>query len=563
MKMLFIAFFLSCSVCFAQCTGSSPSYTTTPDSSSFATCWNDAVASNTAATISVSSGSATWSTTPSLNAPTANITVSGATTCSGSACNAGSAGIGLNTAFTDNTNITLDASSAALQVSCSSSAFIRFTGITFLSTGSSANENIAIESSHGQVCFRFDHIHLKMPTAGVVAIFAYDGYGLFDHIFWDDTSSASAGNAPVPLNVGGDFTTYGYQNWNDTTNPGTNQAIYIEDSYYNASTYNTEGFFDGFYGCKIVFRYSIVAGNELGGWHGTDSGAPYRSGVWGEFYDLTLTPPNSGPANLMNPRGGSLVFYDNVINGSGSNTIDLQYYRYGAQITTAGGWGEAGAGLNWIVFNATPSGWSSTPVTLNASNYQTSHSYSANAVAVDTNGCNLQTVAGGTTGSTQPSCPSSFGGTVTDNGGVTWKDVGGSTSSSNIGVNGWCAENPDTVASSNSTCNALSSGDTASDYLDGATPGSLPCGFRDQPGCTHNQILTGVYAWGNSGAGLPSPLLVTDPATSGIIVSGTNYFNTTTMPGYTAYTYPDPLNASGSPTSVSLSGVKISGATIY
>lgn len=539
----------------------------------------------------------TWSTQVSATL-TGNVTIQGATACTGG-CAAGSGGSGLALNDAAGTQITLaDNAAQTLSLTIGSGAFLTLSNISFTNTStySGGGGIINIVGTHGQVGFRLHHFGMYNSAVSAVTLFLGGGYGLIDHMLCTDTAST----AGVCHNVGGDFATAGYLNWNDATNLGTNQAVIIEDSSESATNASTEGVLDCYYGAKITLRYSIISGNQIGGCHGTDGS--YRSAVDLEVYHMTVTNPIS--SGLFNMRGGTGLIWSNTFNvsGSGNNSVSLEFFRFGEQIPSATDWGGAQTGLNWIVFSATPSSWTTPFVTLNAANYQTTHSYAANSSALDTNGsCNLWTSAGGTTGSTQPTCPGSYGGTVTDNGGVVWVNVGGSTSVSSIGTHGWCAANPDTVAASDATCAALSGGDTAARYLD-ANGGVYP--FRDQPGVGHNQVSMPWYEWLNTGT-IPSPLMSTPSSaivvanrdfysytgsftgTSGVgsgtlagrpgtCTSGVAYWGTDTntlyscgagnawSTYYTPYTYPDPLNTSAAAVTSSqfMNGAKLSnGAT--
>src|SRR5271168_1106696 len=101
---------------FGACTGSSPSWTTTPDQASFTTCWNDAASQSVAQTINVSSGSATWTSAWAGNAATPNITIQGATSCTGSGDPYGStSGV---VSCTDNTTITINSGGQFVPKGC-------------------------------------------------------------------------------------------------------------------------------------------------------------------------------------------------------------------------------------------------------------------------------------------------------------------------------------------------------------------------------------------------------------------------------------------------------------
>ncbi|MGB8030181.1 MAG: hypothetical protein WCF30_11010 [Terracidiphilus sp.] len=513
MKKFAVVLFLMPLPAFAACSGASPSWTAASASVSDISACLSLVSSGD--TVHVPAGSATWTTTLTSFPSNLAVTLAGATNCTGSGDPNGSTS-GIITC-TDNTNITVNVDQA-IQFTGSPTALVRVTGFTFIGGISSTHGNII--SASGSLTgpgFRIDHNHFIMPVSDSVNV-AVGNYGLIDHNYFQDT--VSSGGAAVPLNLNGNYADFGYSNWNQATGLGTNLAAIVEQNYYTTSSSSTEGFFDGYFGSKIVVRFNTISGNMIGGYHGTDSGAPYRSGVFGEYYGNNIANPVAYA--LTNPRGGVTMLWGNSLPADGGgNGVPLLYYRYGAQITPATPWGEAGPGLNWITYSATASSWSSAPVTLNASAYQMSHTYSAQAVVVDTNGCNLQTVAGGTTGGSQPSCPSTFGGTVTDTGGVVWTYVGGSTTASSLSY-GWCAANPDTACSANATCSALSSGDACSRYLD-ANGGAYP--YRDQPCVGHNQSVVGCYEWLNSGSGAPSQIFATSSSTSSIIMQNRDYYD--------------------------------------
>jgi len=352
-----------------------------------------------------------------------------------------------------------------------------------------------------------------MPINTVVI--TTDSYGLIDHNYFQDTSG---GAVPTPLNFYGDFQTRGYTNWNDPTLLGSNQAVYVEANYYVAANAGSEGFFDAYSGCKPVVRFNTIVNNQIGGWHGTDSGS-YRGCVNGEVYGNFLTN-NVGPSEvLMNTRSGTLLFWGNTANGSvGYQQVALQYFRTNGSIVGLSSWGQAHAGLNWIPLSATPSNLNSDEMSLNAADWQASHAYAANAAIGPTSNnsgnYNYQNQGSScTSGSTRPAAfTTTILGTTTD-GTCTWTNVGGTTTAS-IGTAGYCAANPDTTAASDSVCSALSPGDTASRHFD-PNGGVYP--FRDQPGRGHNQVLFPNYSWLNSGTALPvspTPVMTANSADS-------------------------------------------------
>ena len=462
-------------------------------------------------TVAVPSGSCTWASPVTI--ANKSVTLQGQTVCTGSGNPSQN-----DLSCVDSTVITITVPQG-LNVSSSATGFVAITGFTFITNAVTSNGTIVLGGTHGQLGFRFHHNHIQMLVSGSNAVFAYNGYGLLDHIYWQDTS----GGAAIPLNFGGDFATRGYANWNDATNLGSSEALYVEDSYYTTSHASTEGFFDAYYGTKLVIRYNTIVGNELGGWHGTDSGQ-YRSVLLGEIYDNSVSNSTGSILDVMNTRGGSLLFFNNAVGGSTSwHAVDLQYYRI-SEPTDAVTWGTATTGLNWTPLSSDPTNINSDTNTLNASDWQASHSYASGAAIGPTSNnagsYNYQNSGSCTSGSSRPSFNQSVAGTTSD-GTCTWTNVAGSTTAG-PGGSGFCAANPDTACSSDSTCQALSGRDTCSRYSD-TNGGVYP--FRDQPGRIHNQVLAPNYAWGNSGSGLPSPLLVTDAATSDIIQPNVDYYN--------------------------------------
>jgi len=532
----------------AACSGSSPNYTAASASST------DVQACLTVAThcgdiVTVPSGSATWSTQVTMTPPTGcaanqGLTLSGATVCNGTP------GVQVSSC-TDNTNITISVDQGFAIGTCSNTAFCTVTGFTFIAGVAAGHSLLDVTATHLQVSFRIHHVHFTNSIAGGVLVGTSDGFGLIDHYLVDDTS----GSTPAtPLNVYGDYNSRGYQDWEDATNPGSNQAVYVEDSRDNSTNMSTsEGFFDGYSGCKVVIRYTLLNGNQLGGWHGTDSGQ-YRGCVWGEMYNDSLSNSSGTSAQVMNIRSGALLFFNNTVGGSTSwNGISLNYYRISQQVAAeCGTWGCVGTGgLDWTPLSTTITSYPNAYlVTLNAADWQSSHSYSAQAVvgptANNSGAYNFQAGGNCTSGSSEPNWASvAVGSTVSDNT-CTWTNVGGSTAASPAPgtAGGFCAGNPDTPASANSTCNALSPGDTATRHFD-SNGGAYP--FRDQPCVIHNQIVYGCYAWNNTlpGSLSSSGLLGGD---SSAVQAGRDYFNAAGPPaGYAPYTYPHPLNRSGAP----------------
>ena len=135
------------------------------------------------------------------------------------------------------------------------------------------------------------------------------------------------------------------------------------------------------------------------------------------------------------------------------------------------------------------------------------------------------------------------------------------SASANGGVK-FCSGDRDRVCTSDSTCSAAGAG-TCSTYLDGSGTAGYAC--RDQPGRTHGQILSPVYAWSNGSVGISTydGSYSCGVGLSNYLRSGRDYINGSTMPGYSAYAYPHPLQAATSvsqapipPSNVAVSSIR-------
>jgi len=476
-------------------------------------------------TVVVPAGNCPWSSQVTILGKA--LTFQGATVCTGSGDPAQN-----NLACVDNTNITLTYGAGTILVNASAANFVRITGFTFTDgTGGESNGVVTFQSGpFGQVAYRFDHNHLKSNSGGAFVKLA-DSYGLADHNLLTETGNS--GMNP-PFVIYGDGASRGYQGWNAPTLEGSNQAVYLEQNTYNSNHIGTEGFYDAYAGAKIVARFNSLVNAQDSGGHGTDSGQ-YRSTVLTETYGNTFTNTAGIAIGSFTVRGGVTIFWGNTFTGTSSWTgVSLGYFRL-TLVTDSYTWGSAVAGLRWVPLSTTPTDINSDENVLVVSPWAASQSYAAGAsigpTSNNAHGWNYFTASSCTSGGSTPSWNQNVGGTTVE-GSCTWTNVGGTNAAPGAATAGWCAGNPDTMASSDSVCNALQPGDTATRYFDcttgaGACPGNgYP--FRDQPGFGHNQVSFPNYEWLNTGSEAPSePILSPAAGTSSIIQANRDYFNYT------------------------------------
>ncbi len=476
-------------------------------------------------TVIIPSGTCTWS---SQVTDSVGIILQGQSVCAGSGDpNGGTSGV---ISCTDNTIVTWE-TPGGLSVNVPSGQFVNITGFTFINAESEAGGGIS--GNHGQVDFRFHNNHVKMTQPGAETIFFYNGYGLIDHNYFQDMNSPGTTSA-VPLDFGGDLASSGYLNWQDPTGLGTNQSIIAEQNYFTTSACgsgSTEGFYDAYYGAKVTVRYNTIVGCNDWGSHGYDSGE-FRSVVVNEVYGNHVTNSSGLTSKLLGIRGGTLLYWGNIQDGSTPvGPADLQYFRFSQQNPYVGTWGTALPTVNWTPVSANITADGSTYNTANAPDFQTSHSYAANAVVgplsnnaggnfqgVDHGGYNFILTNGPKTcGSTYPSSwNQTLWGTTTDNAGCIWENIGGTTTASpNPGsAAGFLSTAPDTTCTSGVNCTR---------YVD--ANGGYP--YRDQPCLGQNQTLMPCYEWLNNGLQLPNPVFSTDAQSNSIIVQNRDYYDYT------------------------------------
>jgi hypothetical protein len=502
---------------------------------------------STGGTVTVPSGSCSWSTqfAPTFSGP---IVLQGNTTCT----NPGLSSM----ACTDNTNITLNCTTSpcgtggsvgqdnvVISGTTATNTF-SITGFTFIDDSGSTNGTVRFSGGtpHNAVTFAFfgNHIKANGGSTGGNFLKLSNSYGLGGYNLWTET--ISSGWAP-PITVYGDSSTGGNSNWQDATGLGTNQAIFLEGNTYNAMHQNTEGFYDGYTGCKVVVRYNYILNSGNMGTHGFDSTPESRSCVFDDVNNNTMV--NTGSSlNPLTVRGGVQLFWNNTLTGTWSAST-LDYFRL-HPTDSFGHKGVAGIGINWIPQSVSTAGnwdFSST----NSTDWLGAfHSYTGPVTILplisNAGNFNYYSAASCTSGSIRPAFIQTQGGNTTD-GSCTWLNIGGVGASGVTGA-GWSSTNPDTLVSGG-TRNLDNNFD----------PNNYP--LRDQPCVGHGQTVTPCYEWGNTGN--TEPFFAANSSTTTYLQSGRDFFNLTTMPGYAPFTYPYPLIAGSGVVSSALSGTGISG----
>lgn len=320
--VILLALLLSPMLVRGSCTGSSPNWTSTPDFASVTSCLSSATRGTD--TITVSAGSATWSSTLTVTKGVSLI-ASGTVTLT----------IGSNIPF-----ITATPDSTAI----ANSENITIAGFTFNgnNVGTIMMELDGASGISGTKPYRYYIVKNNF--------FKNQGPGTSDGVI---TASSANNNGQLRGVISGndfdrcDIILRGFSN-NDTrewANTNFNQFVYgTEDSLYfetnnihYSSSYSgsNPGWIEMGQGGRIVIRYNTynqtnaTTPQEIWDIHGfQDWNGSVNSGQTGtmlvEYYGNSLS--NMGTFRWVNMRSTWGLFFDNILTGGGGNDVDL----YGA-----------------------------------------------------------------------------------------------------------------------------------------------------------------------------------------------------------------------------------------
>lgn len=313
---------LVASSAFGACTGTNPTWTSTPDRASVASCVSSASRGDT---INVSAGSATWTSTITI---TKGLTVSGA-------------GIG-------NTIITSGSSSILFTATPDSSAIsnsenIKITGFTFDGANSTCN------------------LLFLNGASGVSGTKPYQYYIIGNNKFQNGCTSGEGAILAGTANGNGQLRGVIYSNIFDRINIILRAFSNNDTSEWANTAFNnfTFGTINNLYFESNVIRFSSSFSGDNPGWMETGQGARiavrYNSYDWAnattpqEIWDIHgfqnwNGSPNSGQTGTMvseyygntlanattyrwiNHRGSWGMFFNNILTGSGGNSIDINQY---------------------------------------------------------------------------------------------------------------------------------------------------------------------------------------------------------------------------------------------
>lgn len=304
--------------------------------------FNAVTASTT--TINIPAGTCHWTADASLTVPSASttLTISGATSCTGSGAPGGSA-----ITCTDNTVIidddTTDGNYLIQVQPAQAASYFRFTGIT-LQLGTGATKVHGFLSMPGFTQnLRVDHNDFNYQGGTIWA--AYWEYGVFDHNLF--------GGAAIVLKMdyvgntnGGSASPYnGDGEWANPTGFGGADFIFVENNTFNTSVF---GAMDDCYSAgKFVIRYNQINGMTTQT-HPTGGSGRGRGCRAYEIYNNNFSAASGSHVfNVFYDSSGTALVWNNSAPTGYNNFIVLYSDRYSnypyVQTDTPNGWGYCGS----------------------------------------------------------------------------------------------------------------------------------------------------------------------------------------------------------------------------
>ncbi len=339
-----VVLFLGSLTTYAACTGSTPNYSSTNDSTSLQSCFD--MANHTGDTITVAAGTGHYAVQMNWNVPVNAVLIGAGNSSDGG---------GDLTTFVDDYVST----GSTFVFATSSSGTFRISGITFAG-GLGISHNLGTIQMFGHAQTRIDHIHYNGYTYtgyygdGKMLNVGGTIYGVLDHSILD-----LRGISWIHVTNGGTETPtpQGDAAWALATGFGGPDFFYIEDVIVNTE----EGFTkhqgvltDCHTGGKFVVRFSNLSASEPAGEHGTGHSSDDRGCRAHESYANLVTPVVDGLepnfAFDATHSGGALVWNNEALNvfknGIYFNTCRVnqggsENCGY-SQTAVPGGWGNCG-----------------------------------------------------------------------------------------------------------------------------------------------------------------------------------------------------------------------------
>ena len=300
--------FCACTVLFiprvslGQCNGSSPTWTTSPDSASVQACVNNASPGDR---INISAGTATWTMGVSISKPLSLV-------------GPGATSLTVTDNVNNNAGITINVASGEVRIS----SFTWAAGSSLNCSSTCPNYSILMQG--GSTQFRVDNITFATGWGGHAhAILGIDGFGVVDHnTFTDSAGIFVYAGASSYQGVG----SYGDNSWAQPDAYGTANALYLENNTITGTSGTGIAATDcaTFGGCRIVVRYNTLNMTNVQN-HGTESPGRPRGGRLMEVYNnqfITNETYGQNQNSAVNMRSGTGLMWGNTFSLQNGSSFD-------------------------------------------------------------------------------------------------------------------------------------------------------------------------------------------------------------------------------------------------
>jgi hypothetical protein len=382
-----------------------------------------------------------------------------------------------------------------LDLAMTAGGFFYISDLTFdLNQKSYSNGLVSIESvGMGGLTVKIWNVDFNNYSGAAALMLSGHPYGVIWNCTFKPYTGTSGGLGVMVTGVSGKGTSQ-WVSWRSSSALGTANTIYFEDCTWDyPDVAQNDLAVDTYAGSRAVIRYSTLKNTYLGG-HGLDSTPNGLAPVTFEWYNnkIQKSGNNFRPSWAGNVRGGTGVMHHNTFDSAWDSVhyFDLQNFR-----SCTG----TSASPQWKLCDGTPY--------YLCSNINTDGSLQSGSIQV----CSSNSDCGSYT------CTAKF-----------------------------CSVTKDQICYVDGDCPG---GETCNGTFDGRGASGYPC--RDQIGRGSNQTLQPIYAWSNATTTGVTVTLGQDYCghMTDVVQENRDYYNST-MPGYTAYTYPHPLRGMDSSSSL-------------
>jgi hypothetical protein len=470
-------------------------------------------------TVIIPPGTARWTQTLAVDK---GITIQGATTIAGDHTTTMSSND--QTIISDDVPIRGAAGTAmVIDFLCDNGQSGRISGITFSQGTRTATPNwggIRVRGASNQ--FRLDHCHFDNLCTGNLTV-SGNIYGVIDHCIFNETVFATA---IAFCNGGG---AYGDEAWTQPAQFGTANFMFVEDCIFswlgNPGTQNACGL-DSYRGGRYAARYCTF-NNAKPNTHGTESSGRMRSSRAIEIYGNKLNWTRGYSPTGGQLRGGGLLIHNNTYTNYASGYGLRVYREFGSFLFPA-----ADGTSQWDQ-NALQDGSPAPDGTEGHLFFRGKH-----------DGADRSTILSDSTA------------TFSNLTGYVVRNMGNNNA---LRWNSWIGSNAPTTATLSATANSSPTSNLAyiwnrgdvyeirkvlvaldqpgrgkGDLVTGDKPVNCKTGRATWP----HQALEPAYSWNNTNNGSNINIGSYGEPT---LREGRDYYNNTSMPGYTPYVYPHPL----------------------